>query len=426
VILLLFVFMFALMFLGMEIFISIGVATMAYLLIFTDTPVTLVATSMIKGIDNYSLLAIPFFILAGELMNISGMTLRLVELSKYFIGKLRGGLAYSTVMLNLFASGISGSAPADCSAVSSVMLPAMRKEGYKPEFSAALNAASSVLGPIIPPSIPLVFLALMTNISVGKLFLGGIIPGLLIGFALMFTAYLLMRKQNMPVMTVDWTMSGFRKSVTGSIWALIAPLVVIFGVITGFVTLTEVAILISAYVLIIGMFVYKTIKVTQLFKVFRTTAVFSATILMLFCVVDIFTYIMASEGVGELMKEWVTALGLGAVGFLLIVNIFFLLVGMPMDALPAMLIFVPVLLPIAMDLGIDPVHFGVVITVNLMIGLVTPPVGSLLNIVSKIGRVPFNRVSVAVTPFTLSMIAVLFLITYVPFLVTWIPNWLMG
>src|SRR5699024_10166775 len=207
---LVFIIMFALMALGLEIYISMGVASMIYLVFATDTPLNLIPNTMVQGINNYSLLAIPFFILAGELMNKSGITLKLVDFTKFFIGKLKGGLAYSAVGVNIISAGVSGSAPADCSAVSSVLIPAMKKDGYKESFSASINAASATIGPIIPPSIPMVFLALITNLSVGKLFLGGITPGLMMGISLMGVLYYLMRKQDLPKADITRSWKEFR------------------------------------------------------------------------------------------------------------------------------------------------------------------------------------------------------------------------
>lgn len=417
--------MFVLMAIGVEIYISMGVASLFYLIFATDTPLNLIPNTMVDGVNNYSLLAIPFFILAGELMNRSGITLKLVNFTNFFIGKLKGGLAYSVVGVNVFSAGVSGSAPADCSAVSSVMLPAMKKDGYKESFSAAINASAATIGPIIPPSIPMVFLALLTNLSVGKLFLGGIIPGLMMGISLMLALYIMMRKQDLPKVEVKRSWKEFIKLFKDTFFALIAPLIILFGIVFAITTITEVAILATAYVLFVGIFIYKKIKLKDLPKIFSDTALFSSTIMVLFSIVGIFSWMMAGERIGQRLGDWLLGMDLSPFLFLLLVNIFLLLIGMVMDALPAMLIFVPVLLPISIELGIDPIHFGVVVVLNLMIGLITPPVGALLFIVSKIGRVPFHEVARAVMPFIIALLIVLALTTYFPPLVTWIPNMLM-
>ena len=260
-ILILFAVMFTLMFLGVEIFLSMGIASAVYLLVTGNAPLTLISTSMINGITNYSLLAIPFFILTGELMNISGMTLRVVKFTRFFIGKWRGGLAYTCVVVNIIAAGVSGSAPADCAAVSSVLLPVMKKEKYPEEFSAAINASAATMGPIIPPSIPMVLIGLLTNLSVGRLFLGGVIPGLLMGGGLMLVCYLKVKKMNLEIYEQEHSFKIFWGILKDSYLALIAPIIIILGVITGLVTITEVSILSTTYVLIVGIFFYKTIAI---------------------------------------------------------------------------------------------------------------------------------------------------------------------
>lgn len=422
-VLLIFASMFLLMFLGMDIFVSMGLSAAVYLLVTGNAPLTLIPQSMINGVSGFSLLAIPFFMLAGDFMNVSGMTLRLVNFAKFFIGRIRGCLAYTCVFVNIVAAGISGSGPADCSAVSSVMLPAMKKDNYPDDFAAAVNAAAAVVGPIIPPSIPMVFIAMLTNLSVGKLLFGGLIPGVLMGVSMCVICFVKTRKMDLHEEDqVSPTWKGFWEVFKESWLSLIAPLIIIVGVLTGFVTITEVAILAAAYVLFIGTVVYKTIKPKDILNSFRGAALFSSSIMALFSIVGIFSWLIAVEEVGKTLAGLVLAWNLRPWMFMLIVNVWFLLMGMIMDAIPAMTIFVPVLLPIAEGLGIDPVHFGVVIVVNLMIGLLTPPVGGLLFVESKLSGVPFDRLSKAAFPFLGSLMVILLLITYIPSLVTFVPS----
>ena len=422
-VLLIFASMFLLMFLGMDIFVSMGLSATLYLLVTGNAPLTLIPQSMINGISGFSLLAIPFFMLAGDFMNVSGMTLRLVNFAKFFIGRIKGCLAYTCVFVNMVAAGISGSGPADCSAVSSVMLPAMKKDNYPDDFAAAANAASAVVGPIIPPSIPMVFIAMLTNLSVGKLLFGGLVPGIMMGAAMCVICWAKTRKMDLHEEDQEnptWT--GFWAALKEAWLSLIAPLIIVVGVLTGFVTITEVAILAAAYVLFIGAVVYKTIKLRDIFHAFRGAALFSSSIMALFSIVGIFSWLIAVEEVGKTLAAAVLVWNLRPWMFLLLVNVWFLLMGMIMDAIPAMTIFVPVLLPIAEGLGIDPVHFGVVVVVNLMIGLLTPPVGGLLFVESKLSGVSFDRLSKAALPFLGSLLVILLLITYVPQLVTFVPG----
>lgn len=422
-ILLIFVTMFALMFLGMDIFVSMGMSAVIYLLVTGNAPLTLISQNMINGISGFSLLAIPFFMLTGDLMNMSGMTLRLVNFAKFFIGRVRGCLAYTCVFVNVIAAGVSGSGPADCSMVSSVMLPAMKKDNYPDDFAAALNASAAVVGPIIPPSIPMVFIAMLTNLSVGKLLFGGMVPGLLMGVAMLIICFFETRKMDLheeDQPNPTWT--GFVAMMKESLLSVLAPVIIIAGVLTGFVTVTEVAILAAGYVFIIGVFVYKTIGLKDVLKCFKSSILFASSIMALFSIVGIFSWLIAVEKVGQMMAALVVSWNLQPWMFFLIVNIWFLLMGMIMDAIPAMTIFVPVLLPIAQSLGIDLIHFSVVVVVNLMIGLITPPVGALLFVEAKISGVPIGRLIHRALPFIFALILILMLITYVPQLVTFVPE----
>lgn len=421
-ILMLFAVLFTFMFLGVEIFLSMGIAAAVYLLVTGNAPLTLIATSMINGITNTSLLAIPFFILAGELMNISGMTLRVVRFSRFFIGKWKGGLSYTCVVVNIIAAGVSGSAPADCSAVSSVMLPVMKKEGYPDNFSAAINASAATIGPIIPPSIPMVFIGLLTNLSVGRLFLGGVIPGFLMGGALMLICYLKVKKMNLGKYEQEQSFKIFWEVLKDSFLALSAPIIIILGVITGLVTITEVAILATAYVLFIGVFVYKTIAIKDILNIFKSSVLFSSSIMALFSVAFIFSWFIAVEGIGKQLGVYIISMNMSPLMFLIFVGLLFILLGTIIDAIPAMLIFVPVILPIATELGIDPIHISVVIVTNLMIGLLTPPVGGLLYLEAKIANVPVDRLIKELIPFILVLFAVVALMTFFPPIVTFIPN----
>lgn len=421
-ILMLFAVLFILMFLGVEIFFSMGIAAAVYLLVTGNAPLTLIATSMINGITNTSLLAIPFFILAGELMNISGMTLRLVRFSRFFIGKWKGGLSYTCVVVNIIAAGVSGSAPADCSAVSSVMLPVMKKEEYPEEFSAAINASAATIGPIIPPSIPMVFIGLLTNLSIGRLFLGGVIPGFLMGGGLMLVCYLKVKKMNLGIYEQERSFKIFLEILMDSFLALIAPLIIILGVITGLVTITEVAMLATAYVLIIGVFFYKTIAIKDILNIFKNSVLFSSSIMALFSVAFIFSWFIAVEGLGKQMGAYIISMNMSPLMFLIFVNFLWIFLGTIVDAIVSMIIFVPVLLPIVIALGIDPYFFSVLTVVNLMIGLLTPPVGGLLYLEAKIANVPVDRLIKEIVPFILVLFAVVALMIFVPAIVTFIPN----
>ena len=419
---LLFVLLFSFCALGFEIWAAMGLSAVVYLLIRGDVPLSVVAQSMVAGVDILTLVAIPFFMLAGELMNEAGITERLVRFSQYFVGRIQGGLAYVTVIVNVIMAGVSGSAVADASAVSSVLLPAMTRDGYDRRFAAAINAAAATIGPIIPPSIPMVFLAVISDLSIGRLFLGGVVPGLLMGAFLACTIYLQSRRHPLPVTVVARGGREFLRLLAQAFFALLAPAIILAGVIFGVVTVVEVAFLAVLYVVIIGLVAYRSIRLRMLPGIFARAAATSVTILAIFAAVGAFSWIIANEQLGPQVGQAIQRLGLGWAGFLLVVNLFFLFLGCIMDAIPAMLIFFPVLLPVAKNLGIDPTHFGVVVVLNLMIGLLTPPVGGLLFLEAKIADIPFGVLVRAIVPYLVALLAVLALITYVPPLVTFVPN----
>jgi tripartite ATP-independent transporter DctM subunit len=426
-VLILFGALFAFMALGLSVWISMGAAGLVALAVLGLGDATDLPTAMADGVGKFELLAIPFFILTGELLNRAGLTDRMVALLMYFLGRFRGGLAYATVGANIGISGVSGSAPADAAAVSSVMLPAMRKEGYNASYAAAINASAPIIGPVAPPSIPMIFVALVTHLSVGKLFLGGVVPALLLAASMIVLIMWHGRQGKLPEARPDTYTTASPLSLLGrALPALLAPLFLIVGIITGFATVTEISILAASYVLFLGMAVYRTIKPGDLFTLFRNSAVSSATIMVLFAVVGTFSYVLTVGGLSENVTALVGALDVGPVAFLLLAMVFFLIVGMPMDAVPAILIFLPILLPVAENLGIDPIHFGVIVVVNLMMGLLTWPVGALLYVVTKTSGVPFSRLSIAVLPFFGAMLVVLLLLALVPGLVTWLPNLLLG
>lgn len=420
---LLFVLLFALLALGVPVWVALGGSGLAYLL-FTDLGTTTnLATTMVRGVSSFQLLAIPFFIITGDLMNRSGMTERIVNLILFFIGRVRGALAYVSVMVSLFGSGVSGSAPADASAVSAVLMPPMRKEGYSPPFAAAVNASSAIIGPIMPPSIPMIFVALVTNLSVGELFLGGVGPAFLLTAILLVVLWHRGKSTVMPVSDMTGRAHvGLGKLFSQALLAMFAPVIILAGVFTGAATVTEVAFVAAGYVLFLGVFAYKTIRLRDIFTIFRETAVFSSTVMILFAVVGIFSLIAATERLGVQLADFVGTLNLSPLGFLLAAMVFFLIVGLVLDAVPAILIFMPILLPAAIDVGVDPIHFGVVVVVNLMIGLLTPPVGALLYVVSKVSRVSFVALTRQTLPFVVALFGGLLILIVIPEIVLWLPG----
>jgi tripartite ATP-independent transporter DctM subunit len=421
-IIVLFVLLFLFFGLGFSIWISMGLSGVIYILLQGEVSLKTVASYLVQGIDSPTLVAIPFFILAGELMNKSGITKKLADFASYFVGGFKGGMAYVAIVVNFIMAGVSGSAVADATAVSSILLPTMEKQGYPKPFAAAINAAAAVMGPIVPPSIPMIFIGVISGISIGRLFLAGIVPGAMIAIFLAASVFIVSRRRNYPVVKVEKSWSEFRALLKDTIFALLTPIIIILGVVLGVVTLVEVAALAIFYILFISLLVYRSITFREIFSVTKSAAVFSTAIMIIFAVVGVFQYIVVQEQFGEKLQALVVSLHFSQVGFLIAVNIFYIFMGCIIDAIPVMLIFFPVLLPVAVSLGIDPTHFGFITVFNLMIGLLTPPVGGLLFIETKIAKIPFGTLVRATLPYTLVLFVVLFICTFIPGLVLFLPN----
>jgi len=419
---LLFIMLFLLIGLGFSIWSAMGISGLIYILILGEFSLKIVASHLVSGVDSMTLVSIPFFMLAGELMNKAGITKKLAEFADYFVGRFKGGLAYVAIVVNVIMAGVSGSAVADASAVSSVLLPTMKERGYDKPFSASINAAAAVIGPIIPPSIPMVFIGVISGISIGKLFLGGVIPGVMMGVVLSVMVVVNCRKKDYPIIKKKLTAKTFQRLLKDTFLAIIAPLIIILGIILGVVTLVEVAVLAIFYILLISLFVYKSITFKEIPMIFAKAGVFSASIMIIFAVVGLYQYIVAFEQLGAQLGNLIAMLHLSKFQFLILTNIFFLFMGCILDAVPVMLIFFPVLLPLALQLGIEPTHFGVIVVINLMIGLLTPPIGALLFLEAKIADIEFEKLVRHIWPYTLSLIFVLVLCTFIPQLVMWIPN----
>ena len=425
-IVILFVALFLLIGFGFSIWSAMGISGAFYILLRGDVSLRVMASQMVGGIDSTTLIAIPFFIFVGNLMNQSGITRKIADFADFFVGRFRGGLAYVSIIVSVIMAGVSGSAVADASSVSAVLHPVMRKRGYDDTFSAAINASSAVIGPIFPPSIPMIFIGVISGISIGRLFLGGVLPGLLMGaFLWVVSAYISSRRQY-PRSDERMSLRRFAVVLKDTFLAILAPVFVLCGVIFGFVTLVEVAALAIVYILFLALVVYRSLSIAALFEVFKQTAVFSSSIMIIFAVVGLYQYIVASEQMGAQLLALVESLNMGKHVFLVFSTVFFLLMGCVLDAVPVMLIFFPVLLPIAGQLGIDPTHYGVIVVLNLMIGLLTPPIGALLFIQTKIADLPFRVLVGAIWPFTLALIVVLLLATFAPPIVLWLPNLVFG
>lgn len=386
-----------------------------------DVPWAIMTQRLVAGVDSFTLLAVPFFILAGILMNEAGVTDRIFTLARALVGHIPGGLGHANVVASIFFAGMSGAAVADVGGLGTIEIEAMKKDGYDPEFSAAVTAASSTIGPIIPPSIPMIVYAVFAETSVAALFAGGCIPGLLMGAALMLMIYYYAKKRNYPrhprARLAELGVAFWR-----SLPPLITPLILVGGLMGGVFTPTEAGAVAALYALFLGVVVYRTLTWRKIGQVLLQTSFTTASVMLIVMAASIFAYVLTSERIPVLAGEYILSLTHSPALILLIINIFLFLVGCFLEPVAAMIILIPVFLPICQEAGINMVHFGVVMVLNLMIGLLTPPVGLVLYITADIAKLSFETIVRATLPFLIPLVALLAILTYVPIIVTWLPS----
>lgn len=411
--------MFIFMGLGLPIFLAMGMTCLLFVLLF-DLPMMILASSYVRGLANYDWLALPFYFLAGDLMNAGGITARLLKFSRALIGHIRGGLSHVNIVASMIFSGVSGSAAADTSAIGSVLIPAMKKEGYPGDYTAAVTAASSTIGTIIPPSIPLVIYGLLSQVSIGKLFLAGAIPGIMMGVYLLAASFISYRRCYPASKRATW--KQLLRSCVDAGMAVMMPVIILGGITTGIVTPTEAGVIAVVYGLILGLFVYREIKLRDLPQIFGQTMINTGTILIIIATIGIFCWIIANMGLGEVLVRFFLSISTNKWVILGILNIFFLIWGCVLDPVTSMVILVPIFIPLVQQVGIDLVHFGLVVVMNLMIGLVTPPVGILLFLTTSMAQVRLEKVIKEMVPFLIALLLVLVICTYIPGIVMWLPN----
>lgn len=419
--LIIFVLLFGLMLTGMPISISLGLTVLTFLFTMTDVPIQSVALKLFTGIEKFEIMAIPFFILAGNFLTHGGVARRMINFATSMVGHWHGGLALAGVLACALFAAVSGSSPATVVAIGSIILPAMVKQGFPNRFGAGVITTSGALGILIPPSIVMVMYSVSTNTSVGKLFMAGVVPGLLLAFLLGLTTWFLARKNNYPrLKKATWAerAAAFRKSG----WGLFLIVIVMGGIYSGVFTPTEAAAMAAVYAFFIAVFVYKDLSLKQVPKVLLDSASMSAMLLYIITNAVLFSFLVTSENIPQTMAAWITDSGLGPITFLLVVNILLLLAGNVMEPSSIVLILAPILFPVAMKLGIDPVHFGILIVVNMEVGMCHPPVGLNLYVASGITKMGITELTIAVMPWLLTMLGFLALVTYWPGLSLWLPN----
>jgi tripartite ATP-independent transporter DctM subunit len=410
--------------LGMPIAFTLGVASLAYLW-WTGVPLVVIAQRMIGGLDSFPLLAVPFFILAGNLMNSAGITDRIFHFSHAMIGHVRGGLAQVNVVASVIFSGMSGSAVADAGGLGAMEIKAMREAGYKPAFAGAVTVASCIIGPLIPPSIPMVIYGVLADASVGRLFLGGVVPGLLTAGALMSTITLMARRRGFPVEPrATWREAGVatRKAAL----PLLTPFIIIGGIVFGVFSPTEAAVIACLYALILGLFVYRELSLIDLWRVVLASGRTTASICLIVSTATVFAWLIATLQGPQKASVFLLGLSDSPLVLLALVNLVVFVAGFFLEGLAIMILVVPVMIPTMAKLGIDPVHFGVVLVFNLMIGLMTPPMGIGLFVVSSVSGVRLEDLIREVMPFLAPLLVVLVLLILWPPLVTALPDFVLG
>jgi len=417
--------LFGLFFLNVPIAFAI-IATSVSFLYVTDVSLVMQIQRMVAATNNYPLLAVPLFILAGSLMNATGITQRLFAFTNALVGHIRGGLGHVNIVTSMLMAGISGSAIADCAATTKIFVPQMVAAGYKKSFSVAVTAASATIGPIIPPSIIFVVYAWLAGVSVGKLFLAGAVPGTLMGLYLMVAVLIISKKENYGRTGAVFSWRALFKSAKDAFLALLMPVIILGGILGGVFTATEAAGVAVFYALVVGTLVYRELRLSDISRILKELAVDTAAIMFIVAAAAPFGWILGLEQVPQLMVSFFTGISENPYVVLLVLNMFFLIIGTFMETTAIMIIMVPLMMPLIQTLGIDPVHFGVIISINLLIGTLTPPLGVLMFTTCGIARVSVADFVKAVWPFYISLIAVLASVTYFPRIVLWLPELVLG
>ena len=418
---LLFVLLFAMVALGVPVAIALAGSSAVFIATSGQVPELVVAHRMINGVDSFPLLAVPFFILAGNLMNTAGITERIFGFARALVGWMRGGLGHVNIGASVLFAGMSGAAVADAGGLGAIEIKAMRDARYDPGFAVGITAASSTIGPIIPPSLPMVIYGVVAGASIGQLFAAGLIPGLLMALALMVMVAWFARVRGYP-RDESFHLGRLGRTFARAFLSLMTPVIIVGGILSGAFTPTEAAIAACAWALILGLVVYRTLTWRRFVRVSFDTIETTAVVLFIVAAASIFAWILTSNRVPEHFAALLLAMSDNPIVILLMINLILLIAGCFLETVAAITILVPVLLPVAMEMGVDPVHFGVLMVLNLMIGLLTPPIGMVLYVLSRVAKLPFERCVAATAPFLVPLVLVLLLITFVPAITMWLPT----
>jgi len=411
--------------LGIPIAYSLGLSSFLYFVIYHPELLPILPQRLYSGMDSYAMVALPLFVLMGLLMNEGGITKRLIDFSLIFVGRLRGGLGAVNVLASMIFGGISGSSVSDTASIGAVLIPEMTKKGYTPEFASGITVASSTMGMIIPPSVPMVIYAFVSEASVGKLFLGGVFPGLIIGFLMLGITLMISLWRKYPKEEVTLTKREVFDRIERAILALIMPIFVVGAVVTGIATATESAGIGALYAFVVGYFIFRGIKLKTIPTLLKISISTSAQVMIIIALSKLYIWILVIEHIPQAVASFVSGFDLPVFFILLVISAIILITGTFVDVSPAILLLTPVFLPAVTSLGISPIQFGVILITGLAIGLVTPPVGMCLNVASAISKLGIGTIFRAAVPFSLANIITLILITLIPPISMWLPSVLM-
>lgn len=404
---------------------SLGIASAAALMLASDIDTLVIAQRMYTSSESFSLIAVPFFILAGGFMETGGISRRLVKFSSTLVGHIKGGLAMVSVVASMFFAGISGSTAADTAAIGSILIPAMEKKKYRKDMATSVQATAGAIGIIIPPSIPMVILGITAGISIAGLFLGGILPGILMGLALMITSYTFAKKRNLPS-EPRASFQEIGKSFLDSILAIMTMVIIMGGILSGVFTATEASVVAALYSFLVGFFIYKEITRKDIIPILVQTGITTGMVILCVATASSFGWILGAERIPGKLAQVIFSLSENRYIILTLMNLLLLFMGTFLDIAPIIIIVVPIIYPIAMKLGMTPIHFGIMTIVNMAIGQCTPPVGISLFVATSISKAPLGEILGDYLKYLLAMIIVLFLITFVPELITFIPKMVLG